>query len=174
MDDDHVVVFFVILMLFFRGEVRRFVWPFVEVLAQVGDQHCLKFKRDVTVRHGVGGHGLWSRRSHRVKGSVDPCLEAEAVVEEEVSRAERNDIGSRGFVVVHRDVRRAEKLHVHKVTAHGLSELLHVVGGDHDGSKAVLGFVTGAEAAGEARGNQHQGKEQRLGRLQVHGLSGEY
>ena len=75
---------------------------------------------------------------------------------------------------MHRDVGRAEELHVHKVTAHGLSELLHVVGGDHDGSKTVLSVVTGAEAAGEARGDQHQGKEQRLGRLQVHALSARY
>ena len=59
MDHDHVVVFFVLLVLFFLGgEVRRFVGAFVEVLAQVGDQDRFELKRDVTVGHGVGGHGL--------------------------------------------------------------------------------------------------------------------
>ena len=57
-----VVVFFVLLvviMLFFlSGEVRCFVGSFVEVLAQVSDEDRLKLKRDVTVGHGVGGHGL--------------------------------------------------------------------------------------------------------------------
>ena len=58
-NNDHVVVFFVLLVLIFLGgEVRRFVGAFVEVLAQVGDQHRLEFQSEVTVRHGVGGHGL--------------------------------------------------------------------------------------------------------------------
>ena len=58
-DDDHVVVFFVLLVfIFLGGEVRRFVGAFVEVLAQVGDQHRLEFQSEVTVWHGVGGHGL--------------------------------------------------------------------------------------------------------------------
>ena len=67
-DDNHVVFFFVAFMLvvlvFFGGEVRRFVGAFVEVLAQVSDEHRLEFERDVTVRHGVGGHGLGGRGTH--------------------------------------------------------------------------------------------------------------
>ena len=60
MNDDHVVVIFVLLVLFFLGgEVCRFIGSFVEMLAQVGDQHRLEFKRGVTVRHGVCGHRLW-------------------------------------------------------------------------------------------------------------------
>ena len=72
------------------------------------------------------------------------------MVEEEVCTAERHHIGRGGLVVVHGDVGRAEELHVHKVTANRFSELLDVVGGDHDGSKTVLSVITGAEAAGEA------------------------
>ena len=72
------------------------------------------------------------------------------MVEEEVGRAKRDHVGSRGFVVVHGDVGRAQELHVHKVTAHGLSKLLNVVGGHHDGSKAVVTFIGVAEASGEA------------------------
>ena len=72
------------------------------------------------------------------------------MVEEEVGRAKRDHVGSRGFVVVHGDVGRAQELHVHKVAAHGLSELLHVVGGNHDGSKAVITLIRVAEASGKA------------------------
>ena len=60
-NNHHVVVFFVILVVIvlFRGEIHRFVRAFVEVLAKVSDEHRLKLKREVTVRHGVGGHRLW-------------------------------------------------------------------------------------------------------------------
>ena len=65
-NDDHVVVFFVLLVVIvlFCGEIHRFVGAFVEVLAKVSDEHRLKLKREVTVRHGVGGHGFWSRGAH--------------------------------------------------------------------------------------------------------------
>ena len=83
------------------------------------------------------------------------------MVEEEVGRAERHNVGRSGLVVVDWDVGRTEELHVHKVAAHGFSKLLNVVRRDHDGSKAVVGVVRGPKAAGEAGGDQHQGKEQR-------------
>ena len=177
-NNDHMVVFFVLLvviMLFFlRGEVRCLVGSFVEVLAQVSDEDRLKLKRDVTVRHGVGGHGVRGRGAHRVKRGVNPLLKAETVVEEEVCTAERHDVGGGRLVVVNGDVGWTQQLNVHEVTAHRFSELLHVVGGDHDGSKTVLSVVTGAEAAGEARGDQHQGKEQRRRLLQVHAVWAQY
>ena len=143
------MVFFVFLVVFFLGgEVRCFVGPFVEVLAQIGDEHCLEFQSKVAVWHGVGGHGLRGRGTHRVEGGVNPGLQAEAVVEEEVRRTERHHVSGSGFVVVHGDVGRAKQLHLHKVTAHGFSELLDVVRGDHDGAKTVV-VVSVAEAAGQ-------------------------
>ena len=72
------------------------------------------------------------------------------MVEEEVRRAERHHVSGGGLVVVHGDVGRAQELHVHKVTTHGFSELLNVVGRNHDGSKAVIALIRVAEASGEA------------------------
>ena len=58
-NNHHVVVFFVLLVFFLLGgEVHRFVRAFIEVLAQVGNQHRLEFQSNIAVRHGVGGHRL--------------------------------------------------------------------------------------------------------------------
>ena len=58
-NNDHVVLLFVLLVLvFFSGEVHRFVGAFVEVFAQVCDEDRLKLEGDVAVGHRVGGHGL--------------------------------------------------------------------------------------------------------------------
>ena len=83
------------------------------------------------------------------------------MVKEEIGRTKGDDVGRRGLVIVDRNVGRTQELDVHKVAAHGFSKLLNVVGRDHDGSKAVVGVVAGAKAACEARGDQHQCKEQR-------------
>ena len=152
--NEHVVVLF-----FLRGQVGRFVGAFVQVFAQVGDQHRFELKGKVAVGHCVGGHGRRGGGAHCIKGAVHPSFQTKTVVKEQVCSPERNDVSWRRFVVVHRNVGGAEELHVDEVAAHRFSELLNVVRGHHDGKIVIVVLVR--HAASKAGGNQHQGKKQR-------------
>ena len=130
-----------------------------EVAAQVTDQHGFEIKRFFARRHGVGGGRRRSVGSHRVDDVLNPRLQTKAVIQEHVGSLETNDVLCRGFVIVNRDVGRADHFDVDEVTTNRRNEFSDVVGRDHHGAVSVGGFATHVfcvKAASEAGEDHHQ------------------
>ena len=107
----------------------------------------------------MGGGRRGSVGPHRVDDVLDPRLQTEAVIQEHIGSLETNDVLCSGFVVVYRDVGRADHLDVHEVSPNRRNEFCNVVGRDHHGSVSVGGLATDVfcvKAASEAGQNHHQ------------------
>ena len=95
--------------------------------AEVVDQQRLEIKGGFTAGHGVGANSDRTVAVQVGEGSLDPRLQAEAVIEEHICLVEADDIRCGWFVVVHRDVHGAHHLNRNQITANRRSELFDVV-----------------------------------------------
>ena len=88
------------------------------------------------------------------KGPIDPWLQAKAVVEEDVSAVQADDVRCTWLVVVDRHVRGAHHLDVDEAASDGFSQLRDVVRRCNDGGG--FWFFVAPKAACEAGEDQQQ------------------
>ena len=107
----------------------------------------------------MGGGSSWCVVPHRVERGLNPRLQTEPVVKEDIGALQADDVLCRGFVVVNRHVGGADHFNVHEVPANRRNEFGDVVGRDHHGAVGIGGFtayILRIKAASEAGENHHQ------------------
>ena len=120
--------------------------------AKFVDENGLEVKGVFTAGHGVGGVRCWTVIGQVGKGPVDPGLQAQAVVEEDISTVQADDVRCTWLVVVDRHVRGAHHLDVDEAASDGFSQLRHVVRRRNDGRG--FWFFVASQAACEAGEDQ--------------------
>ena len=120
--------------------------------AKFVDENGLEVEGVFTAGHGVGGVRCRTVIGQVGKGSIDPWLQAQAVVEEDISTVQADDVRCTWLVVVDGHVRGAHHLDVDEVATDGFSQLRHVVRRRDDG--CGFWFFVASKAACEAGENQ--------------------
>ena len=98
------VNFNIVSVFFFVNKLYGFVRAFRKSFAQIANEERFVVYGFFTVWHGVDLDGGWCIAAECIKGFIDPGLEAESVIEEDVSILESNEIRSRWFIIVDGDV----------------------------------------------------------------------
>ena len=136
--------------------------------AKFVDENGLEVKGVFTAGHGVGGVHCRAVSGQVGKGPIDPGLQAQAVVEEDISTVQADDVRCTWLVVVDRHVRGAHHLDVDEAASDGFSQLRHVVRRGNDGRG--FWFFVASQAACEAGENQQKACNKGSLPLGGHGL----
>ena len=101
--------------------------------AEFVDEDGLEVEGGLVARHGVRGVGCWTVCGQISKSAVNPRLQTETVVQEDISCVQADEVRCAGFVVVDRDVGGAHHFNIDEASADGFGQLRHVVRRRNDG-----------------------------------------
>ena len=100
----------------------------VQVATQLIDEECFKVEGFHAGRHGVRCGRKGCVCSHGVEGFVDPWLEPKPVIEEHIRGLQADQVLSRWFVVMDRNIARTHHFNVDQIASNGGHDLFNVIG----------------------------------------------